>query len=74
MWEKILLFVLEEHRGKTIGIILGLLASILFITYGFWRTIFIIICILAGYFIGREIDQKKNLEQWMKDIFKERQR
>jgi uncharacterized membrane protein len=74
MWEKILLFVLEEHRGKTIGILLGLLASILFITYGFWRTVFVIICILAGYFIGKEIDQKKSLDQWMKEIFKERQR
>src|SRR5665647_208777 len=44
MLEKIMLYVITEHRGKTIGILLGLVASILFISYGFWRTIFIAVC------------------------------
>lgn len=72
MWENILRIIIEEHRGKAIGIALGLLASILFINYGFWRTIFIIICITLGYFIGRELDEKKNFDQWFKHIFKDK--
>ena len=72
MLEKILLFLLEEHRGKTIGIFLGLAASILFIAYGFWRTIFVMVCILLGYFIGKEIDQKQSFDQWMQEVFKKR--
>lgn len=72
MLEKIVLYLMEEHRGKTIGILLGLIASILFIAYGFWRTIFIIVCILLGYFIGREIDQNKNWDQWIQQIFRKR--
>ena len=70
MLEKVFLYLMSEHRGKVIGILLGLLASILFISYGFWRTMFIIFCILAGYFIGKKIDDNTNLEAWIKNLFK----
>jgi len=72
VWENFLRTIIEEHRGKAIGIVLGLLASILFISYGFWRTIFIIICIAVGYFIGKELDEKKNFDQWFKHFFKDK--
>ena len=72
MWENLFRIIFEQHRGKAIGIVLGLLASILFISYGFWRTIFIIICIALGFFIGKEIDEKKNFEQWLKHMFKDK--
>jgi uncharacterized membrane protein len=72
MWENLFRIIFEQHRGKAIGILLGLLASILFISYGFWRTIFIIVCIALGFFIGKEIDENKNFDQWLKQIFKEK--
>ena len=72
MFEKTIIYLFTEHRGKVIGIIFGLLASILFISYGFWRTIFIILCVLAGYFIGKKIDDNTNLEVWIKNLFKEK--
>jgi len=70
MLEKIILYVITEHRGKTIGILLGLVASILFISYGFWRTIFIVFCIAVGYLIGKKLDENADLEVWMKNLFK----
>lgn len=73
MWENILRIIFEQHRGKAIGIVLGLIASVLFISYGFWRTIFIIVCISLGFFIGKEIDEKKNFDQWLKRMFKDKQ-
>jgi len=73
MWENLLRIIFEQHRGKAIGILMGLLASILFINYGFWRTIFIIICIAVGFFIGKELDEKKNFDQWLKRMFKDKQ-
>ena len=73
MWEKLLLSLINKHRGITIGILIGLLASILFISYGFWKAIFIIICISLGYFIGRKIDEDKNLELWIKQLFKDKE-
>ncbi|HQA08528.1 MAG TPA: DUF2273 domain-containing protein [Syntrophomonadaceae bacterium] len=72
MWEKVIPFLFIEHRGKTIGVLLGLLASILFVTFGFWRTVFIIICIAVGYFIGKQLDEKKDFDSWMKQMFKDR--
>ena len=72
MWEKILFSLLNEHRGKTIGVLLGLLVSILFVFLGFLKTIFIIICISLGYFIGRKLDENKKFEMWLKQIFKDR--
>lgn len=72
MWEKWFQFLLVEHRGKTIGVLLGLLASILFVTFGFWRTVFIAICIGIGYLIGKQIDENKNFDSWLKQMFKDR--
>jgi uncharacterized membrane protein len=72
MFEKVIIYLFTEHRGKLIGVLLGLLASVLFISYGFWRTIFVILCIFAGYFIGKKIDDNSNLEVWIKKLFKEK--
>ncbi|MGI5921980.1 MAG: DUF2273 domain-containing protein [Syntrophomonadaceae bacterium] len=73
MWEKILTYILQEHRGKTIGIILGLVASLLILTYGFWRSVFIIFCIVLGYFIGKRLDENKSFDSWLKQMFKDKQ-
>jgi uncharacterized membrane protein len=64
---------MTEHRGKVIGVLLGLLASILFISYGFWRTIFIMFCIFVGYYIGKKIDDNTNIEAWIRKFFKQNQ-
>lgn len=72
MFERFLLLILTEHRGKTIGILLGLIAAILFINYGFWRTLFIILCIALGYCIGKILDDNKNVEDWVKELFKQK--
>ncbi len=70
MLEKIIAYIITEHRGKAIGVFFGLVASILFISYGFWRTIFIIICIFSGYHIGKKLDDNANIEDWVKNLFK----
>lgn len=72
MFEKVFIYLVTEHRGKVIGIFMGLLASILFISYGFWRSIFVIACIFLGYFIGKKIDDNSNIEVWFKNLFKEK--
>jgi len=70
MFEKYFSYIMTEHRGKAIGVTLGLLASVLFISFGFWRTLFVVLCILVGYQVGKKIDQQVDLELWIKGLFK----
>jgi uncharacterized membrane protein len=72
MFEKFFEYVITEHRGKTIGVLLGLTASILFVSFGFWRAVFIMLCIAAGYQIGKKIDENVDLELWLKNLYKPR--
>lgn len=72
MWEKVVLEILEHHRGKLLGVILGLIAGMLVVAYGFWKALFIIICITAGYFLGKNIDESGRLGDWVDRLFKDR--
>lgn len=72
MWEKVVLEILEHHRGKLLGVILGLIAGMLVVAYGFWKALFIIICITTGYFLGKNIDEKGHLGDWVDRLFKDR--
>ena len=73
MLEKRLLILFSEHRGKTIGILAGLALSILFLNFGFWRALFIIICVGLGYFIGKKLDENYNFEKLMKQLFRDKE-
>lgn len=73
MGERLLQLILEEHRGKVIGVSLGLLAAIIIIAVGFWRAMFVIFCVLLGYFIGKRIDENKNFGSLIKGLFKDRE-
>lgn len=77
MWDsqslyKYFLELLDRHRGKAIGIILGLLAGLLIVIFGFWKMILIIICILFGYFIGKSFDDGGSLDALWRRLFGER--
>ena len=62
-----------KNRGKVFGVLIGLVAALLIIFFGFWKTIFIAILILIGYFIGKRFDDKVGLgELWMRMFGKRR--
>lgn len=72
MWEKVITYILEHHRGKVIGVILGLVAGFLVVAYGFWKSLFIIICILTGYLVGKKIDENGGFDDWIQRVFRNR--
>lgn len=51
----------ERHSGKIIGVATGLLIGILVIALGFWRTLFLAICVSVGFYIGKKIDDREDL-------------
>ncbi len=65
---------LKTHRGRIIGISLGLLVGILILSIGFFRTLFLAICVGIGAFLGTKNKYRKKifeiLDKILPDIFK----
>jgi uncharacterized membrane protein len=68
---EVFLDLMNRHQGKVVGVIIGLLAGLLIIIFGFWRTVFIAICILAGFFLGKRFDDEGGLGALWKRFFGE---
>lgn len=61
MWKEILLDIFRNNRGKCIGAFIGLIIALSAISIGFFKTLFIVICILMGYYIGKKVDNKESI-------------
>lgn len=51
----------HNHRGKLVGTILGIIIGISILLFGFFKTLFIMICGLIGLFVGKRVDEKDDL-------------
>lgn len=58
---KLLAEIWQNHSGKILGVSLGFIIGILVLTFGFFRTLFIVMCVTAGYVVGKRIDEKEDL-------------
>lgn len=68
-WKSIFLDLWENHRGRMIGLLAGLIVGILFLTLGFFKTIFLLLCIGFGFFIGDKIDNQEDLFKLLEKIW-----
>jgi uncharacterized membrane protein len=60
MKEYILNFIkyqLHEHCGRSIGVILGFIISLSILIFGLFTTLFVIICMGIGLYVGNLIDK-----------------
>ncbi len=67
-WLTFILHMWENHRGKIVGIVLGLIFGVCVVKYGFGRAIFVLICVLIGYYIGKKIDAKVNFRSALENL------
>ncbi len=51
----------QNHSGKLVGVLIGLVIGIFIITAGFFQTLVILFCAVAGYVVGKRIDEKEDL-------------
>jgi uncharacterized membrane protein len=51
---------LGPYRGRLTGLTAGLIMAILFLTIGFFKTLLIIICVIAGFIIGYFFDDRND--------------
>lgn len=67
-----ILELIQKNRGKVAGIVLGLVFGWFAITYGILKAVFVSLCIVAGYYIGRQIDQRADLKELFLGRFREK--
>lgn len=60
--------IFKENKGKIIGGLIGLLAGILFLIIGFFKTMLIIICTLLGFYLGSRWDIDGNIKKILNKI------
>lgn len=65
MWNEILNDLWRVYRGRLLGSVFGLFIGAMFLILGFLQTIFLLICISAGFIIGNKIDKKEDLLEWL---------
>ncbi|HPS58100.1 MAG TPA: DUF2273 domain-containing protein [Spirochaetota bacterium] len=62
----------NENPGKSVGAFSGLILGVLILTFGFWRTVVIILFIILGFIIGKMIDDGDSGIEAIKNIFRRR--
>lgn len=58
---------IENHPGKSIGLLAGFTLSLLLIIFGFWQTVLLISLSFTGYYLGKCWDDGI-LPPWLKKI------
>ena len=55
MFNEILSDLWKNYRGRLLGSLFGLFIGVMFLLLGFLQTIFLLICITAGFFLGNKL-------------------
>lgn len=61
---------IKENPGKTVGALVGFIIGILFFTLGWWKTIIVLLLVLAGFFIGKSRDDNVSIIDQITGMFK----
>ena len=51
----------QTHKGRIVGMAVGLLFGLMVLILGVFKTLFLLVCAVGGYLIGKKIDQKEDL-------------
>ncbi|MGI5882529.1 MAG: DUF2273 domain-containing protein [Dethiobacteria bacterium] len=63
MHESFIIFILENW-GKILGGLLGLFVALVFILFGFWKGLFVILCLLVGVYLGNKVEKSEDLQNF----------
>ncbi|MGI6537402.1 MAG: DUF2273 domain-containing protein [Caldicoprobacterales bacterium] len=66
--KEFLLAFFENHKGKTIGILCGLIFGVFILLIGFWRVLLLLLCILLGYWLGSFHDNNESFYSFLNKI------
>ncbi|MBC7344531.1 MAG: DUF2273 domain-containing protein [Clostridia bacterium] len=58
----------RQHRGKILGVAGGLAFGLLVVALGFWWAIFVLGCMIFGYWVGMRVDEGESLRSLWRRI------
>lgn len=61
MNNKLLEEIWKQHRGKITGACIGFFCGVFILLFGFLHTLFVFICSIVGYVIGKRMDEKEDI-------------
>ena len=68
MDEQNILRFINKNLGKILGGFLGLLVAVLFVFFGFWRGLFILLCVSAGIYLGARAEKNEGLSKFLERL------
>ncbi len=63
-----LISFIKNHKGKALGIVLGILFGALVVHIGFWYSIFLSVCAVIGLYVGSMHDRGERLAAFFDKI------
>lgn len=57
---------------RWLGALIGLIVSLLFIFLGFWKVIFVLLCVCFGYIVGQRLDGDLSFSEFVGRLFPSR--
>ena len=56
------------YKGRIIGSAVGLIAGLLWAFLGFRRALAFIVCVIVGYFLGKKVDQRGSIREFLSRV------
>jgi uncharacterized membrane protein len=51
----------EQHRGKVIGVAMGIVLGFIYLICGFWDMLVFAFIVIVGFYIGKKIDSSEEI-------------
>jgi len=67
-----LISFIKNHRGKVVGITLGVVFGALVWHIGFWFSVFLVLCATVGLYFGSKHDKGEKLAAFFDNIMTKR--
>ncbi|WP_432646605.1 DUF2273 domain-containing protein [Mitsuokella sp.] len=62
----------QENRGACVGLSAGVILAAAILLFGFWRTLFVVLCGGIGLYVGRKADREDDFFGRLADEFLDR--
>lgn len=60
----------KKYRGRVLGLLIGFVFSLLWVTIGFAETVLVLLIVGVGYLVGAYYDGNFDLNAWLAYFFK----